>query len=205
MRKFQGLFRLGLTGGIGSGKSTVASAFARLGAHLIDADAISHAVTSPNGAAIAALTKEFGASVLGADGSLDREKMRRLVFEDSTAKTALEGIIHPLVGKEIERKALAAQQLGSSCAVFDIPLLVESKHWRRVLNRILVIDCSEEIQIQRVMLRNGRTRGDVERIISAQASRSNRLAAADLILFNEGITLDDLDGQVREMGAQFGL
>ena len=205
MRKFQGLFRLGLTGGIGSGKSTVARAFSRLGARLIDADAISHAITSPNGVAIAAITKEFGASVLGSNGSLDRERMRQLIFADITAKTALETIIHPLVGEEIERHAVAAQESGSSCAVFDIPLLVESKHWRGALNRILVVDCPEELQIQRVMLRNGRSRNDVARIVSMQATRSKRLAAADLVLFNDGITLDALEANVREIGAQFGL
>jgi dephospho-CoA kinase len=199
------LVRLGLTGGIGSGKSTVANVFSRLGAHLIDADAISRMLTSHNGAAIAALAKEFGAWILGGDGALDREKMRQLAFADSTVKKTLEKIIHPLVGQEIERQAFDAQQAGATCVVFDIPLLVESKHWRAVLNRILVIDCSEEIQIQRVMARNGRARSDVEKIISAQASRSNRLAAADLVLFNEGLTLDVLEGQVRKIGAQFGL
>lgn len=205
MRKDPDLVRLGLTGGIGSGKSTVANIFSRLGAHLIDADAISRMLTSHNGAAIAALAREFGARMLGGDGALDREKMRQLAFADSTAKKTLERILHPLVGQEIERQALAAQQAGSTCVVFDIPLLVESKDWRAVLSRIVVVDCSEEIQIQRVMARNGRARSDVERIISAQASRSNRLAAADLILFNEGITLDALEGQVWEIGAQFGL
>jgi dephospho-CoA kinase len=199
------LVRLGLTGGIGSGKSTVANIFSRLGAHLIDADAISRMLTSYNGAAIAALAKEFGAWILGGDGALDREKMRQLAFADSTAKKSLEGILHPLVGHEIERQALAAQQAGATCVVFDIPLLVESKHWRAILSRILVVDCSEEIQIQRVMARNGRARSDVEKIISAQASRSKRLAAADLVLFNEGLTLDVLEGQVRKIGAQFGL
>ena len=162
-------------------------------------------LTSHNGAAIAALAKEFGAWILCGDGALDREKMRQLAFADSTAKKSLEGILHPLVGHEIERQALAAQQAGVTCVVFDIPLLVESKHWRAILSRILVVDCSEEIQIQRVMARNGRARSDVEKIISAQASRSKRLAAADLVLFNEGLTLDVLEGQVRKIGAQFGL
>ncbi len=197
--------RLGLTGGIGSGKSTVASVLANLGAALIDADAISRATTAPGGSAIAALKSTFGTAILTRDGALNRDQMRGLVYSDPSAKARLEAIVHPLVGIEIAQQAQRAKVAGTPCIVFDIPLLVESKHWRAGLSRILVIDCTEDTQIARVMGRNGLTSDEVRKIVAAQATRKQRLASADLVVFNDGITLDHLTRQVREIGTQFGL
>jgi dephospho-CoA kinase len=196
---------LGLTGGIGSGKSTVASLLAQKGAVVIDADAISRAATAPNGAAIAALEIAFGRAMLTSIGALDREKMRQLIYTDPGAKAQLENIVHPLVGAEIALQTRVAERSGSQCIVFDIPLLVESAHWRSQLNRILVIDCSSETQIARVTERNGFSTADTKRILAAQASRENRLRAADYVLFNDGISLTTLAQQVHKMSPQFGL
>lgn len=197
--------RLGLTGGIGSGKSTVAAMLARLGACVIDADAISRATTAPNGSAIAPLEAAFGPDILSEDGALNREKMRHLIYDDVTAKARLEGIVHPLVGKEITRQTQRADCSGTPCIVFDIPLLVESKHWRKSLDRILVVDCSTSTQIARVTARNGLDAAEVKKILAAQATREDRLSSADLVLFNDGITLDALAKHVQEISTQFGL
>ena len=197
--------RLGLTGGIGSGKSTVATALTHLGAALIDADAISRAATAPGGSAIAALKSAFGPAMITCDGALDRDQMRGLVYSDPTAKARLEAIVHPLVGLEIAKQAQRAEEAGAPCIVFDIPLLVESGHWRTRLNRVLVIDCTEDTQIARVMGRNALTADEVRKIVAVQATRKQRLASADLVVFNDGISLDHLAQQVREIGTQFGL
>jgi dephospho-CoA kinase len=197
--------RLGLTGGIGSGKSTVAAMLAQRGACVIDADAISRATTAPKGSAIAQLQAAFGPDVLSDDGALNREKMRHLIYDDITAKARLEGIVHPLVGKEIARQAQRAECSDTPCIVFDIPLLVESKHWRKSLDRVLVVDCLESTQIARVTVRNGLDATDVKKILTAQATREDRLSAADLVLFNDGIALDALAKHVQELSTQFGL
>lgn len=196
---------LGLTGGIGSGKSTVAQLLATLGAGIIDADAISRATTAPNGAAIAGIRKHFGDAFIDSTGALHREHMRRHVFENPQAKKTLEAIIHPLVG---EATAAQAEQLaaeGKACIVFDIPLLVESAHWRARLDRVMVVDCHQASQIQRVAARSGLSAAEVQKIIAAQAPRESRLAAADIVLFNEGISIEELASQVREIGLRFGL
>ena len=198
-------YRLGLTGGIGSGKSTVSCLLEQMGAAVIDADGISRATTAPGGSAIAALKVAFGEALISKEGALDRSKMRALIYSDPTAKTTLESVIHPLVGQEIVLQARRAQSSGASCIVFDIPLLVESQHWRMRLDRVLVIDCTEQTQVARVMERNGLAEQEVRNILSAQASRKQRRAAADLVLFNDNISLDNLRLQVREIGAQFGL
>jgi len=197
--------RLGLTGGIGSGKSTVAELLARLGAITIDADAISRTCTGPNGAAIVPLKNAFGPQILTENNALNREQMRQLIYADANAKSTLESIIHPLVQHEIEEQAHRAMAGSASCIVFDIPLLVESKHWRNVLDRVLVIDCTTPTQISRVTARNGLAPQDIAQILAAQASRETRLRAADMVLFNDGITLFDLAQQVHEIGQQFGL
>ncbi|MCF8168316.1 MAG: dephospho-CoA kinase [Rhodoferax sp.] len=197
--------RLGLTGGIGSGKTTVAGLLAACGATVIDADAISRACSAANGAAIATLEATFGASILTAERALDREKMRTLAFSDPTAKEKLEAIIHPLVGQAIFRQAAAAQDAGARCIVFDIPLLVESRHWRQSLDRILVIDCPQTTQIARVVARSGLAAAHVEKMIAAQAKRAQRLAAADCTLYNEGISLTELEQQVQQLAGWFGL
>lgn len=197
--------RLGLTGGIGSGKSTVAHLLVGYGATLIDADAISRATTAPGGAAIAAIKEAFGPPAITHDGALNRDAMRTLVFADPAAKARLESIIHPLVSQEIARRAEQAEAASQKCIVFDIPLLVESGHWRRSLHRVLVVDCLETTQIARVVERNGLAVQDVEKIVFAQASRTLRLAAADVVLFNDGIGLEDLALRAREIATQFGL
>lgn len=197
--------RLGITGGIGSGKSTVAQMLAELGASVIDADAISRATTAVGGSAIAALTDAFGTTILTAEGALDRDQMRALVYSNADAKKRLEGIVHPLVGFAIAQQARQAEDNAAPCVVFDIPLLVESPHWRQSLHRILVIDCTEETQVARVVARNALSAFDVKKIIAAQAPRAHRLAAADYVLFNDGVPLSHLAHCARKIGSQFGL
>lgn len=198
--------RVGLTGGIGSGKSTVARMLADCGAAVIDADAISRQTTAPGGAAIPLIAAQFGADLVAADGALDRDRMRQLVFSDPGAKRQLEAIIHPLVGAETARQTAEAVQSGSTCIVFDVPLLVESGRWRPQLDRVWVVDCSEETQINRVMARNGWTREMVEQVIAGQATRKQRLAAADACINNEGdVSLTVLNGVVRQLAQRFGL
>ena len=199
------IHRIGLTGGIGSGKSTVGRILVGCGAALVDADGISRQLTAPGGAALPALAERFGAQSIAPDGAMDRDYMRQLVFGDSTVKQQLEAIIHPLIGQELFRQSGAAVAAGSPCIVFDIPLLVESGHWRAQLDRVLVVDCREVTQIERVMARNGLTREMVEKIMAAQASRSQRLAAADICLYNDDLPLATLELQVRQLACCFGL
>lgn len=185
--------RIGLTGGIGSGKSTVARLLQARGAAVIDADAIARNVTAAHGAAMPAITRAFGAEFITPDGALDRERMRAHVFSQPQAKQALEAIIHPLVAQETQRQTQAAIANGNHTVVYDVPLLVEAgPRWRPQVDRVLVIDCLEETQIQRVMARNGLSREAVQAIISAQASRNQKLAAADWVIDNDGITLEAL-------------
>lgn len=197
--------RLGLTGGIGSGKSTVASQWLKLGATVIDADVLARATTAPGGAAIPRIREVFGPKLLSPEGALDREKMRQMAFADATTRTRLEAIVHPLVGAAIAQAAQDATDVGATHLVFDIPLLVESAHWRRNLQQVMVVDCTTDTQVQRVMQRNGLSRTDVENIMTAQASRAQRLGAADVVLFNDGITLEELALQVQQIAKQFGL
>jgi dephospho-CoA kinase len=197
--------RLGLTGGIGSGKSTVAALLGRRGASIIDADAISRSTTALHGAAMAPLEAAFGPTILTPEGALDREKMRRLIYADATAKTRLENVVHPLVQREMAHQIQRAEDQGARCIVLDVPLLVESKHWRKILHRILVVDCSEQTQMARVTQRDGLDSSEVEQILAAQASRAQRLQAADLVLFNDAISKESLGRQVQEIAAQFGL
>ncbi len=198
--------RLGLTGGIGSGKSTVASILARAGAAVMDADAISRSLTQAGGRAIPAILAEFGETLIGPDGAMDREAMRALVFSNPSSKRQLEAIVHPLVGQMLQEQSNAAVAAGHACLVYDVPLLVESgDRWRRQVDWVCVVDCEVETQIQRVMARNQLGRADVERIISQQASRQQRLACADAVIFNEGIDLAHLERLVHEMMTRFGL
>ena len=185
--------RIGLTGGIGSGKSTVGQMLQERGAAVIDADAIARSVTAAQGLAIPAIAQSFGADFITADGALDRERMRTHVFSHPEAKKALETIIHPLVAQETQSQAEHAIANGYRTLVFDVPLLVESgARWRAQVDRVLVVDCLEETQIQRVMARNGWKREAVQAVISAQASRAQKLAAADWVINNEGISLEAL-------------
>lgn len=193
--------RIGLTGGIGSGKSTVGQMLLQRGAALIDADQISRSLTAPHGLAMAQIEAAFGTEAVNHEGALDRDFMRQLVFQDSRAKARLEAIIHPLVGSLTERHALQAQTCGHKVLVFDIPLLVESGHWRSKLDAVIVVDCEIETQILRVMTRSGLTRPAVERIITAQATRAQRLAAADCVIYNDQLDLAALGSEVLSISA----
>lgn len=199
------MIRLGVTGGIGSGKSTVARMLAQRGAVVIDADAISRELTASGGRAIPLIRNAFGEQVVKPDGSLDRDQMRALAFSDSNTRKRLESIIHPLVGEETRSRANAAAARGVPCAVFDIPLLVESGHWRGRLDHVLVADCSPEQQIQRVMARSQLPRSEIEKIIASQATRELRLSGADTVILNDGLTMDQLEREVDQISGRFGL
>ena len=185
--------RLGLTGGIGSGKSTVAACLTSLGAQLIDTDAIARQLTEPGGAAMAALRAGFGEDCVDPNGALDRQHMRRLVFSDDSAKQRLEAILHPLIG---EQTRLLAAQSRAEVLVLDVPLLVESGRWRRQVDEVWVVDCSEATQVARVMARSGWTHDAVCAVITRQASRAQRRSAADLVIYNDGIDHPALEALV---------
>ena len=190
--------RIGLTGGIGSGKSTVAAALVELGgALLVDTDAISRALTAPGGGAMAAIEARFGRSFVASDGALDRAAMRDLAFRDPAAKQALESILHPMIGAETARQAALASP--GQRVVFDVPLLVESGRWRRLVDRVLVVDCDESTQIARVMARSGLSEGAVRAILAQQATRAQRRAAADAVIHNDGLTLSQLREEVGQL------
>jgi dephospho-CoA kinase len=198
--------RLGLTGGIGSGKSTVAALLVEFGAVLIDADAISRASTAAGGSAIEAVRAAFGDEFITAEQAMDRDRMRARIFADPTARAQLERIIHPIVRAEIDHQLSI---LPRGVAVLDLPLLAESSAWRERCDLIWVVDCESETQIQRVMQRNGWPRSQVLAVLAAQASREQRLAIADCVIDNEDKTLDELGAQVRQQWQQlsqrFGL
>ena len=188
-------FIVGLTGGIGSGKSAVADRFAARGAAVIDTDHIAHELTGPGGAAMAAIEAAFGAGVVAADGRLDRAAMRSLAFGDPQARRRLEAILHPMIRDLTDARARAALAAGAPYAVLGIPLLVEAGNARSRVDRVLVVDCPPEVQIGRVMARSGLDRAEVERILAAQATREARLAVADDLIDNGG-PLDALAPQV---------
>ena len=188
--------RIGLTGGIGSGKTTVGAVLAALGASVIDTDAIARQLSDSGGAAIEPIRSAFGDEFIDASGALDRPRMRALAFSDGAARRRLEAILHPLIGVETER---CAQSALSALLVFDVPLLVESKLWRARVDRVLVIDCREDTQLARVSTRPGWSRELAQSVMSQQASRASRRACADAVLCNDGISLDELKGQVRAL------
>jgi dephospho-CoA kinase len=175
------MFAVGLTGGIGSGKSTVADLFAELGTPVVDTDIIARELTAPGGAALEAIHALFGDVVMQADGTLDRAALRRRVFADSTALRQLEAILHPRIRQAVDR-ALAA--LDAPYALVVVPLLVETGGYRDVLDRVLVVDCPEDLQIERVTARSGLTRDEAKAILAAQTGRAERLAAADDVIVN---------------------
>ncbi|MEY2769773.1 MAG: Dephospho-CoA kinase [Pseudomonadota bacterium] len=192
-------WRIGLTGGIGSGKSTVAGMLRELGAAVIDADAISRGLTAAGGAALPEIARQFGTHMIGADGALDRSAMRQLVFADPAARQRLEAIIHPLVGQQTAERAQAALAQGCRVLVHDVPLLVEAgERWRRQLDRVWVVDCEEATQRERVMARSGLSAAEVQAIIDQQARRQQRLACADGVIRNEGLDLAALREQVQQ-------
>jgi len=191
--------RIGLTGGIGSGKSTVAARLVERGATLIDTDAIARALTLAGGDAIDAIREAFGPEFIAADGALDRARMRDAAFADTGAKRRLEAILHPLIGAEAERLAAASS---GPLTIFDIPLLVESGRWRGRVDRVWLVDCGEALQIARVMARSGWTESAVRAVVAQQAGRAARRAAADAVIHNDGIGLDELGREVDALWRQ---
>jgi dephospho-CoA kinase len=175
-------FLVGLTGGIGCGKSTVADLFAVRGATVIDTDLIAHRLTAPGGIALPAIRTQFGDVFIGPDGAMDRARMRAHVFADAAEKQKLEAILHPLIRQETER---AATNASGTYVIFVVPLLIESGTWKERVSRVLVIDCPEQLQVERVMRRSGLTEAQVRAIMAAQVSRDVRLAAADDIVVND--------------------
>ena len=188
------MFKLGLTGGIGSGKTYVANLLAGWGASVIDTDQIAHALTGPEGLAISPIRTAFGCDVIGPEGALDRSKMRELVFSNPAKRVTLEEILHPLIAQEVLVQAKTATGL---YAVFVVPLLVESGRWRDRIDRLCVVDCDEATQIARVQARSGIPIDTIRRILDAQASREQRLAVADDIIINSAsTTVQELEKQV---------
>jgi dephospho-CoA kinase len=192
-------FVVGLTGGIGSGKSAAAEEFARLGAAVIDTDAIAHELTRAGGAAVAQVRRVLGNEFVDAAGAMDRGKVRALVFSDAAAKARLEGVLHPMIRGESERRIAAS---GAPYVVHVVPLLVESPDYRRRVSRVLVVDCPPQVQLERVRRRSAIAEDEVARIIAAQISREARLAAADDVIDNSG-TLDALHKQVRALHPRY--
>jgi dephospho-CoA kinase len=193
---------VGLTGGIGSGKSAAAAEFAGLGAAVVDTDAIAHELTAAGGRAMPALRDAFGPSLLAADGSLARPAMRALVFADAGAKQRLEAILHPLIRAESEHRREQALARGAPYVILVVPLLIESADFRRRVDRVLVVDCDDEIRIARIAARSGLERDEIERIMATQCSRQARLMAADDIIDNSG-TPDKLAAQVHALHRQY--
>ena len=192
-------YTVGLTGGIGSGKSMVAGLFAKRGVAVIDTDEIAHELTRPGGEAIEAIRAAFGASLIGADGALDRTAMRKLVFGDAAARKKLEAILHPLIRKESARHRASAQ---SPYAILVAPLLVESGVDRSRFARVLVVDCPEAQQIERAMRRSRVSETEVRAILAAQATREQRLAQADDVIDNSG-TPEALERQVSNLNEKY--
>jgi len=188
--------RLGLTGGIGSGKSTVAGFLVECGAVWVDTDAIARQLTQPGGLAMSAIVQAFGPAAMAADGSLDRELLRQRVFTEPQAKARLEAILHPLIGAQAQQQALSA---GPRAVVFDVPLLTESGHWRQRVQAVWVVDCEEQTQIDRVCARPGWSLSSAQRVLAQQASRQARRRVADAVIHNEGLSLAELQAQTRTL------
>jgi dephospho-CoA kinase len=197
--------RVGLTGGIGSGKSTVATFLATWGATVVDSDRIARAVTAPGGQALPLIRAQFGEGCFTTDGTLDRDALRKKVFSDPAARHRLEAIVHPLVALQTAQEAAEAQLQGARCLVFDVPLLVESGRWRQQVHQVLVVDCLESTQVARIVARNGWTTEAAEQVMAGQASRADRLAVADLCIYNEALSLAGLEQVVRQLANRFGL
>lgn len=189
--------RIGLTGGIGSGKSTFGSLLVDRGFAYIDADAISRQLTGVDGAALSHIRQVFGEDFIAPDGSMDRSKMRALIFAQPQAKAQLQHILHPLIRAAIAEREAAFKDLGKPLVVLDIPLLVESASWPAQLDGVIVVDCSEDRQIARVMGRNVWTRAEVQAVMAAQASRQERLAAATWVIDNDSDDMENLKRQAQ--------
>lgn len=184
------MLKIGLTGGIGCGKSLVAGLFAQKGVPIIDTDNIAHQLTAADGAAMPILQAAFGAEVVAIDGALDRPKMRALVFADEAVRKQLEAILHPLIRQRVEALLTEFECQDVAYVMIDVPLLFESGIWQKRVDRVLVVDCSESLQIERVMARNAWTTAQVERVMAAQVSRATRLTLADDVLDNQGDLLN---------------
>ncbi|MFN4028602.1 MAG: dephospho-CoA kinase [Acidovorax temperans] len=198
--------RIGLTGGIGSGKSTFGALLQKRGAALVDSDQIARQVTGPGGAAIAAIAQRFGPEFVDDTGALDRGRMRELAYSAPDARTALEAIVHPLVSLHSSQQAQAAEDAGTRVIVFDVPLLVESGRWVQRLDAVIVIDCPPAVQIQRVMSRSGLNQSTVEAILAAQSPRNIRRASADIVVHNgDNCTLADLQKMAEQVATRLGL
>jgi len=198
--------RIGLTGGIGSGKSTFGALLQKRGAALVDSDQIARQVTGPGGAAIAAIVQRFGPEFVDDTGALDRGRMRELAYSAPDARTALEAIVHPLVSLHSSQQAQAAEDAGTRVIVFDVPLLVESGRWVQRLDAVIVIDCPPAVQIQRVMSRSGLNQSTVEAILAAQSPRNIRRASADIVVHNgDNCTLADLQKMAEQVATRLGL
>lgn len=189
---------IGLTGGIGSGKTAVSDQLSQLGAGVVDTDLIAHQITASNGAAIPFIQKQFGAKFIDSSGALDRAKMRKLVFADPNARKALEAITHPLIREETIQQAKQLIEKKAPYLLFVVPLLIESGNWLSLLDYLLVVDCPEEVQIERVMHRSKLSRNEVKKILEAQASRQERIAHADMVIKNQG-SLDSLQAEVLKL------
>ena len=187
---------IGLTGGIGSGKTAVSDELARLGSSVIDTDLIAHALTAPSGAAIEQIRLQFGENFIAVDGALDRARMRQRVFAHAEAKAQLEGILHPMIRTQC---VAALADARGAYSVLVVPLLVESGAWIARCARILVVDCLEETQLARVQSRSKLDATSVQRIMQTQATRSQRRAAADDIIFNESLSLEALHAQTQRL------
>jgi dephospho-CoA kinase len=196
------MLSVGLTGGVGSGKSAVAAMLARRGAGVVDADAVSHELTQAGGVAIEHLRAAFGAEAVSADGSLDRNRMRTLVFSDGTVRAQLEAILHPMIRAAMRERAAALVAAGCPYVVFVVPLLVETGNWRSYVNRVLLVDCSEATQVARLRTRAGMDPNTVRKIIAAQASRQQRLDVADDVLVNEA-PLADVEPKVERLHREY--
>jgi dephospho-CoA kinase len=192
-------FVVGLTGGIGSGKSAAAAEFARLGAAVVDADAIAHELTRAGGAAVAGVRRALGDEFVDAHGAMDRDKVRARVFADPQARARLEGVLHPLIRAESERRIAAAR---APYVIHVVPLLVESPDYRERVRRVLVIDCAPPVQLERVRRRSGLDDEQIRRIMDAQSAREARLAAADDVIDNSG-SVDALHKQVRALHSRY--
>lgn len=194
-------FAVGLTGGIGSGKTAVADLFAELGAAIVDTDAIAHAMTAPGGAAINAIAREFGRLYIGPDGAMDRPRMRELVFRDTDAKRRLESILHPRIRARATAQATEALKQ-APYVILVVPLLIESGSWRSRVDRLLVIDCSASTQLARVCARSHLDATLVRGIIAQQTSRAQRLDEADDVLVNDG-ALQQLPARVGRLHRRY--
>ncbi len=197
------MLKIGLTGGIGSGKSTVAGFWSEVGAAVIDVDAISRQLSAAGGVAMPHIAAEFGPDLVAADRGLDRTRMRELAFADPGVRLRLEAILHPLIGTQTQAAAAAAEAAGSDVIVFDVPLLVESGRWRARVDRVLVVDCSQDTQILRVQARSGWTRDAVLAVLAQQASRKQRRACADAVIVNENLGLAALRAHVQQLAERW--